>query len=157
MYEQGVALCVTLALTELEMNCIAAMFDPHCLGDCASAVRTDESVPASTPIPCQIPAYVRYLTPFVANASANHIRELMESLNVICEPPPNWTRYVRVKRVSTSALSKAWRMPQNHIRICIRDLKRAGMVEENAGEDSIYLTPYLTNLRYKILEETFSH
>lgn len=153
-YELAAGQSVKLLLNELEHNCFVAVYDTNCLGDCDRSLTTEyEGVVClgqQSTDSFVIPAFVKYPA-FVPSKHATDMRALLERIGT-CEPShlPEWVSSIRKKTVSAKALSKAWHLPQNHIRKAMRDLCSAGIVLESSG-DIFTFSPHVIQLGLHII------
>ena len=153
-YESIAVTCAQLAANELERNLVEALVDSNCLGDIAldfDDAFGDES--DGEPKQEQIAAFKR--DPVVAKPGAVKLRSLLEELPLdVCDqfPQPEWTNCIRHKKVSIRAISAAWKIPQNRIRMAIRNMEKAGIATELRKDDMITLTPLRIHARMLVVQ-----
>lgn len=157
-YEHVVGACLALARTDLEYNCLRALVDPHATGVFHGLLPVE--IEGGSPTAAASFAFegadlvkdefyeadVSYIPPYECVEQTTE-KEVVRYALETCDFPPAallrkhvvehcfyddvWTQELRTKHVAVRALADAWKKHQTTIRLALRDLQKAGIVQES--------------------------
>lgn len=150
--------CIALALDALEYNCLVALVDHACTGTLAQSARVRVTVEGYDDAVADddatelvdaawrafedgfVPSYQHVTDDAVVHDGARDARERLADGSF---PPAAllrrqmpawfddaWMAELRTRYVAVKTLSRAWTLPQTHIRLALRRLHATGLVDE---------------------------